>query len=663
MQTYELLVSGRSVRAASVDTTLVRTSIGIDQVHVLFDNAEWLEFPITATFAMGDVVRTAQLIVSDVDGDGWVAESTVTIPYEVIRRVGRIRVTFQGTDSQGRHIITAYGTPLSVVEAGDVEMGEIPEDAPTVDEWQQMRADAQRAINDAQSLVNDLQSRLDAIVSAAEGSLDGTIRDAEDAIAAIVESTRPIASEEILGMVRVGDGLNVTEEGVLSSYGLTQAQRRALANLVELASKVTDADVTGTVQASPRIDPDALPVATPLTLGTVMPDGTSIRVGNDGMIHAYAAQVDVATTSMAGKVKPDGETITVDADGTIHGADQTQVATTTVAGKVKPDGETITVDADGTIRAEGQVTLRVGYVGNSSYMTDRALIFGDDSDGVLEFPAVTAIPARAYMDCLSLTSVEFPACEAVGLSAFYFCSALTSIDLPACSAVGDYAFGYCYSLATVSLPVCNTIGSYAFDCCTSLASLSMRWCASVGYGAFEYCTALATVSLPACRSLGSTAFGHCSALATVSLPRCEAVGAYAFVSCSSLSFAGLSKCVDLGYYAFCGCTTLMRVSLPACSSVGDCAFWGCSSLASVSLPKCGRIGADAFARCASLMTLDLAGVSAVPALASTDAFLGTPMSDPTQSGAYGSIRVPRSLYSSFVTARHWSEYASRMVSA
>ena len=51
MQTYELLVKERSVRPNSKDMTLVRTSIGIDQVHILFDNAEWLGFPITCTFA------------------------------------------------------------------------------------------------------------------------------------------------------------------------------------------------------------------------------------------------------------------------------------------------------------------------------------------------------------------------------------------------------------------------------------------------------------------------------------------------------------------------------------------------------------------------------------------------------------------------------------
>ena len=126
MQTYEILVKERAVRANSKDMTLVRTSIGIDQVHILFDSAEWLDFPITCTFAQGDDVITIPVTVTELRNSEWVAETTVVVPYEVIDMVGSIRVTLQGTDAQGNHIITAKGSPLSVEEACDVIEGLAP---------------------------------------------------------------------------------------------------------------------------------------------------------------------------------------------------------------------------------------------------------------------------------------------------------------------------------------------------------------------------------------------------------------------------------------------------------------------------------------------------------------------------------------------------------
>ena len=63
--------------------------------------------------------------------------------------------------------------------------------------------------------------------------------------------------------------------------------------------------------------------------------------------------IGTATTDKAGIIKPDGNTITVDEDGIIHGANTYELpaATTDTLGGVKPDGNTITVDEDGTIRA------------------------------------------------------------------------------------------------------------------------------------------------------------------------------------------------------------------------------------------------------------------------------------------------------------------------
>ena len=261
MQTYEIAVVNRSVRGNSEDMTLVRTSVGIDQVHVLFDNAEWLDFPVTISFGQGDDLITQSLIVSGIEGSTeWVAEATVLVPHEVIDMTGSIRVTLQGTDADGRHIITAYGAPLSVEEAGDVMQGDVPEDAPTPDQWHQAYAEAQVAINEmitvrdnAQAVVDALQSRLDELVAQASAALDGKI-----------EEYRVPATTERLGMVKVGDGLAVTEDGTLSSLrtnGITREQVNVIANTQLLATKAFDTtfdEDTGALVAA-RLKADAMP--------------------------------------------------------------------------------------------------------------------------------------------------------------------------------------------------------------------------------------------------------------------------------------------------------------------------------------------------------------------------------------------------------------------
>ncbi len=271
MQTYELLVTGRAVRANSADTTLVRTSVGIDQIHVMFDSEEWLGFPLTVTFAQAGVEPVTQsLTVTEItDSDEWVSEATVTIPYEVITMVGPIRITFQGTDSDGRHIITAKGAPLSVEEAGDVDEGVMPEDAPTVDQWTQAYADAMEQVNAAASLVSNLQAQLDSMVAEAGSSLDSAIQDA------LVPATT-----ESLGVIQVGDGLSVTDDGLLSATaeGLSTDQSMQIANIASLAYYCFDTtfDDDGYVESTAMLKASAVPLAD-------LVDGISIVV-NDGLL-------------------------------------------------------------------------------------------------------------------------------------------------------------------------------------------------------------------------------------------------------------------------------------------------------------------------------------------------------------------------------------------
>ena len=336
MQTYELLVKNRAVRGNSPDMTLVRTSVGIDQIHVLFDNPEWLDFPITVTFASKNDMITQSLIVSPVDSSEWVAEATMVIPWEVIDETGSIRVTFQGTDSNGNHIITAKGSPLSVEEAGDVEQGSVPEDAPSVDQWQQAYADAMAAVGNAASLVANLQSQLDNMVS--------------DAIMEVQEAIDiPVATEDTAGVVKVGTGLSM-DDGVLSvssiPVDISSDLLRSVTNLSILARLAFDNEFNDGTLVSSKAKADSLPKATSSTVGVVMPDNTTTFV-EDGVMRATQYILPIATRIVPGGVMPDNETIIND-----MGVISVNIATPSTLGLVRPDGTTITID-NGVLTATG----------------------------------------------------------------------------------------------------------------------------------------------------------------------------------------------------------------------------------------------------------------------------------------------------------------------
>lgn len=341
MQTYEILVQNRAVKGNSKDMTLVRTSVGIDQVHILFDSAEWLDFPITITFAQGDELVTQSLLVTTLDGADWVAEATVTVPYEVIDMTGPIRVTLQGTDGEGRHIITAKGSPLSVEEAGDVIVGEPPIDAPPTDQWQQAYAQAMAAANAAQSVANTLESRIEEIIADAEERLTPSA------------SNLPVATKTTIGGVIVGSNLEVDANGRIYvadiGKGMTSAQDATLVNLSNLVHICFDTqfDATGTLKSNARLKSTALPIATAETVGAVKVDGETVTIGSDGTIGVTPYVLPAASEVVLGGIKV-GAGLSAEEDGTLTPT----VATALEYGVVRPDGVTISID-DGILTATG----------------------------------------------------------------------------------------------------------------------------------------------------------------------------------------------------------------------------------------------------------------------------------------------------------------------
>lgn len=129
-----------------------------------------------------------------------------------------------------------------------------------------------------------------------------------------------------------------------------------------------------------------------------------------------------------------------------------------------------------------------------------------------------------------------------------------------------------------------------------------------------------------CTFIGENALTGCGSLVSASFPNCSVVYRGCFMSCSALTTVSVPACKVLAYGAFGDCTALSEISLPCCSSIGSYAFSGCTNLASVYLTG---------------SSVCSAGSNAIP---------------------YGSVYVPASLYSYYITANNWSSISSRIVS-
>jgi len=397
MQTYELIVKGRAVHANCADTTLVRTSIGIDKIHVLFDNSEWLAFSLSVTFAQGSGTSerkvTTSITPATISGSEWVAEAECLIPYEVIEMVGEIRVTFQGYDTDGNHIITAKGAPLYVEEAGDVNDGLVPSSAPSLSEWEQAYADAMAAASAALSAANAAQEAITAMQAALPIAstttlggvkVDGTTitATAEGVISGVEQYELPAATAQSLGGVMPDDDtLEVDEFGIVS---LSDDINSAVANLRRLASGAFDTtfDSSGALSAA-TVKSAALPAPTQSARGGVVPDGTTLKETN-GILSA-----SIASSNAFGIVKADGGTTFVSnglvsaplnrATSSTGASTAAKLAYLSITGFSLVSGAVIPVTFSNANSVEGAITLNVNSTGAKNVYVNNAITSSSNS--------------------------------------------------------------------------------------------------------------------------------------------------------------------------------------------------------------------------------------------------------------------------------------------
>lgn len=294
----------------------------------------------------------------------------------------------------------------------------------------------------------------------------------------------------------------------------------------------------------------------------------------------------------------------------------------------------------------------------------------------IDLGTATFVRSSAFVNLSSLSSVKGLNVLSVSASAFYSCTNLAIVNMPNIKTLGVYAFASCSTLSSFSFASLTSIGERAFENCGfvsanyPLSFFGSNMFTSNQKLAYFYASNVSTITnhpfgfcgrsvasgcdfyFPNVTSINSTIaqFNGTSFLSTKSLsdvfPNLEYVGSATFIS-----------------------SMLPRdIGLPLCNYIGSSAFrastinYGWATVSRGAFPKTSYIGITAFRNQRYLSILDLTGVSSVPALASMDVFISTPMSNSTYLGHFGSIYVPSSLYTAFTTATNWVTYSARITS-
>ena len=248
---------------------------------------------------------------------------------------------------------------------------------------------------------------------------------------------------------------------------------------------------------------------------------------------------------------------------------------------------------------------------------------------------MTSIGDYAFSKCSGLTSVTIPnSVTSIGGGAFIDCSGLTSVTIPnSVTSIGGGAFQGCSCLTSVTIPNSVTrIEETAFSGCRGLTSVTIpNSVTSIERYAFESCSGLTSVTIPnSVTSIGNNAFSDCSGLTSITIPNSvTSIEGYTFSSCSGLTSITIPNSVtSIGNNAFYKCSRLTSVTIPnSVTSIGSAAFRSCSKLDNVYCyaENLFYIGNDIF----------------------KDSYI-----------EYGTLYVPSSAISYFLTTKPWSEFGT-----
>ena len=135
-------------------------------------------------------------------------------------------------------------------------------------------------------------------------------------------------------------------------------------------------------------------------------------------------------------------------------------------------------------------------------------------------------------------------------------------------------------------------------------------------------------------TIGNNTFNNCNNLLSITLP---------------------NSITTIGSYAFRDCYNLSSITLPnSVTTIGDYAFYCCNKFLSITLPNSiTTIGDYAFSNCFNVRYCDFSTFTTIPELGGTNVF-NSIFDNPY---ANTKIRVPLSLYKTWIKSEHWSDYS------
>ena len=197
----------------------------------------------------------------------------------------------------------------------------------------------------------------------------------------------PIASASTLGGIKVGERLSVTSSGVLSANDQSYTLPPATSNTLGGIKVGSNLSITQDGTLSADAGQYELPVASTNTLGGIKV-GERLSVTSGGVLSAndQSYTLPPATSNTLGGIKV-GNNLSVTQDGTLSADDQSYtlpIASASTLGGVKPDGSTI------TINSESGVISSTGEANTASNLGSGEGVFSSKSGANLQFKSLKA---------------------------------------------------------------------------------------------------------------------------------------------------------------------------------------------------------------------------------------------------------------------------------